>query len=121
MYYLYGIGAFNEGQAMLKSGIDTAFTARWRRLALAFCPHHRRSLDPRYRRRHSGPVSPGVPLLLGAGFVFPVANFAVAGHRPGPEGIIILARKFTINQSDSTYGADVDDKPVTFGAASSVP
>lgn len=46
MYYLYGIGAFNEVAfvAMLKSGIDTgvygavaAFTARWRRLALASC------------------------------------------------------------------------------------
>lgn len=80
MYYLYGIGAFNEVAfvAMLKSGIDT-----------------------------------GVPaLLLGAGFVFPVANFAaslvtglVLGLAVGY--IIILARKFTINQSDSTYGADV--------------
>ena len=39
MYYLYGIGAFNEVAfvAMLKSGIDPAFTARWRRLALASC------------------------------------------------------------------------------------
>jgi uncharacterized protein (TIGR03579 family) len=58
-------------------------------------------------------VGLGVPaLLLGAGFVFPVANFAaslvtglVLGLAIGY--IIILARKFTINQSDSTYGADV--------------
>ncbi|CDL57010.1 Putative inner membrane protein [Klebsiella pneumoniae] len=35
--------------------------------------------------------------------------------------IIILARKFTINQSDSTYGADVMMGPVTPPAASSVP
>ncbi len=39
MYYLYGIGAFNEVAfvAMLKSGIDTGVTARWRRLAPASC------------------------------------------------------------------------------------
>lgn len=61
----------------------------------------------------------GVPaLLLGAGFVFPVANFIaslitglVIGTAIGY--IIILARKFTINQSDSTYGADVMMGPVT--------
>ena len=64
-------------------------------------------------------VGLGVPaLLLGAGFVFPVANFAaslvtglVLGLAIGY--IIILARKFTINQSDSTYGADVMMGPVT--------
>ncbi len=58
-------------------------------------------------------VGLGVPaFLLGAGFVFPVANFIaslitglVIGLAIGY--IIILARKFTINQSDSTYGADV--------------
>ena len=58
-------------------------------------------------------VGLGVPaLLLGAGFVVPVAIFAaslvtglVLGLAIGY--IIILARKFTINQSDSTYGADV--------------
>lgn len=39
MYYLYGIGAFNEVAfvAMLKSGLIPAFTARWRRLAPASC------------------------------------------------------------------------------------
>ncbi|PPS64826.1 hypothetical protein CRX72_05095 [Pantoea sp. BRM17] len=53
-------------------------------------------------------VGLGVPaLLLGAGIVFPVANFAaslvtglVIGVAIGY--VIILARKFTINQSDST-------------------
>ncbi|MDU3078131.1 MAG: DUF4310 family protein [Mixta calida] len=50
--------------------------------------------------------------LLGAGIEFPVTNFAaslatglVIGLAIGY--VIILARKFTINQSDSTYGADV--------------
>lgn len=70
-------------------------------------------------------VGLGVPaLLLGAGIIFPVANFAaslvtglVIGLAIGY--IIILARKFTINQSDSTYGADVMMGPVTPPAASS--
>ena len=55
----------------------------------------------------------GVPaLLLGAGIMFPVTNFIAAlitglviGLAIGY--VIILARKFTINQSNSTYGADV--------------
>ncbi|GBG57497.1 membrane protein [Sporomusaceae bacterium FL31] len=58
-------------------------------------------------------VGLGVPaFLLGAGIVCPVANFAaslatglVIGLAIGY--LIILARKFTINQSNSTYGADV--------------
>ena len=39
MYYLYGIGAFNEVAfvAMLKAGMDTAPTGRWRHLAQASC------------------------------------------------------------------------------------
>ncbi len=57
-------------------------------------------------------VGLGVPgLLLGAGVVFPVANFIaslITGLVIGlPNGyIIILARKFTINQRHSTYGVD---------------
>ena len=51
-------------------------------------------------------------LLLGAGIVYPVENFG-ASLTTGMAidiaigGIIVLARKFTINQSNSTYGADV--------------
>jgi len=58
-------------------------------------------------------VGLGIPaLLLGAGIVFPLQNFAaslatgmVLGMVIG--SLIILARKFTINQTSSTYGADV--------------
>ena len=51
---------------------------------------------------------PGVPasLLLGAGIVYPVENFTISDHRHGIGMaigyVIILARKFTINQSNST-------------------
>lgn len=51
-------------------------------------------------------------LLLGAGIIYPLANFAAAlvtglalGMAVGY--LIILARKFTINNSNATYGADV--------------
>lgn len=115
MYYLYGIGAFNEVAfvAMLKSGIDTGVYGAVAAFGASFL----------FARIIEGSlvgildiggaiqtgIGLGVPaLLLGAGFVFPVANFAaslVTGLAVGY--IIILARKFTINQSDSTYGADV--------------
>ena len=64
MYYLYGIGAFNEVAfvAMLKAGIDTgaygavaAFGAQ-----LPVRPHHRRvaGRDSGYRRRHTDRYRP---------------------------------------------------------------
>lgn len=127
MYYLYGIGAFNEVAfvAMLKAGWIPASTARSPLSAPAFiCPHYRRfaGRNSGYRRGNSDWRGLRVPaLLLGAGFVFPVANFIaslitglVIGTAIGY--IIILARKFTINQSDSTYGADVMMGPVTLQA-----
>lgn len=51
-------------------------------------------------------------LLLGAGIVYPVENFGASlatgmGIGLAIGYVIILARKFTINQSNSTYGADV--------------
>ncbi|VEA07028.1 membrane protein [Salmonella enterica subsp. salamae] len=119
MYYLYGIGAFNEVAfvAMLKAGMDTGVYGAVAAFGASFL----------FARIIEGSlvgildiggaiqtgVGLGVPaLLLGAGFVFPVANFIaslitglVIGLAIGY--IIILARKFTINQSDSTYGADV--------------
>lgn len=72
---------------------------------------------------HQTGIGFGVPaLLLGAGFVFPVAIAAslVTGLvLPGGGLSSSLARKFT-NQSDSTYGAMMMG-PVTPPAASSVP
>ena len=104
MYYLYGIGAFNEVAfvAMLKAGIDTGAYGAVAAFGASFL----------FARIIEGSLVGILALLLGAGFVFPVANFAaslvtglVLGLAIGY--IIILARKFTINQSDSTYGADV--------------
>jgi uncharacterized protein (TIGR03579 family) len=48
-------------------------------------------------------------LLLGAGIVYPVENFTASlitgmGIGMAIGYVIILARKFTINQSNSTYG-----------------
>lgn len=119
MYYLYGIGAFNEVAfvAMLKAGIDTGVYGAVAAFGASFL----------FARIIEGSlvgildiggaiqtgVGLGVPaLLLGAGIMFPVTNFIaslitglVIGLAIGY--VIILARKFTINQSNSTYGADV--------------
>ncbi|AGE20129.1 hypothetical protein BMF90_23390 [Serratia sp. OLHL2] len=119
MYYLYGIGAFNEVAfvSMLRAGMDTGVYGAVAAFGASFL----------FARIIEGSlvgildiggaiqtgVGLGVPaLLLGAGIVFPVANFAaslatglIIGLAIGY--VIILARKFTINQSNSTYGADV--------------
>ncbi|MDU7373994.1 MAG: DUF4310 family protein [Klebsiella michiganensis] len=85
MYYLYGIGAFNEVAfvAMLKAGIDTGAYGAVAAFGASFL----------FARIIEGSlvgildiggaiqtgVGLGVPaLLLGAGFVFPVANFAAS-------------------------------------------
>ena len=114
MYYLYGIGAFNEVAfvAMLKSGIDTGVYGAVAAFGASIMEGSLVGILDIGGAIQTG-IGLGVPaLLLGAGFVFPVANFAaslvtglVLGLAVGY--IIILARKFTINQSDSTYGADV--------------
>ncbi len=120
MYYLYGIGAFNEVAfvAMLRAGIDTGVYGAVAAFGASFL----------FARIIEGSlvgildiggaiqtgVGLGVPaLLLGAGIMFPVTNFIVASLTTGLViglaigYVIILARKFTINQSNSTYGADV--------------
>ena len=119
MYYLYGIGAFNEVAfvSMLRSGMETGVYG-------AVAAFGASSLFARIIEGSlvgildiGGAIQTGVglgvpALLLGAGIEFPVTNFAaslatglVIGLAIGY--VIILARKFTINQSDSTYGADV--------------
>ncbi|HGM5292553.1 TPA: DUF4310 family protein [Serratia marcescens] len=115
MYYLYGIGAFNEVAfvSMLRAGMDTGVYGAVAAFGASFL----------FARIIEGSlvgildiggaiqtgVGLGVPaLLLGAGIVFPVANFAASLATGLAIGyVIILARKFTINQSNSTYGADV--------------
>ncbi|MGB9095773.1 DUF4310 family protein [Erwinia sp.] len=119
MYYTYGLGAFNEVAfvSMLRSGMETGVYGAVAAFGASFL----------FARIIEGSlvgildiggaiqtgVGLGVPaLLLGAGIIYPVANFAaslvtglVIGLAIGY--LIILARKFTINNSDSTYGADV--------------
>jgi uncharacterized protein (TIGR03579 family) len=119
MYYLYGIGAFNEVAfvSMLRAGMDTGVYGAVAAFGASFL----------FARIIEGSlvgildiggaiqtgVGLGIPaMLLGAGVVFPVANFAVSLLTGLVIGLaigylIILARKFTINQSNSTYGADV--------------
>ena len=119
MYYVYGLGAFNEVAfvSMLRSGMETGVFGAVAALgaSLLFARIIEGSLVGILDiggAIQTG-IGLGVPaLLLGAGFIFPVANFAaslvtgmVLGLAVGY--IIILARKFTINNSDSTYGADV--------------
>ncbi len=119
MYYLYGVGAFNEVAfvSMLRAGMDTGAYGAVAAFGASFL----------FARIIEGSlvgildiggavqtgVGLGIPaLLLGAGIVYPLENFTaslitgmLAGLAIG--GLIVLARKFTINQSDSTYGAEV--------------
>jgi len=119
MYYLYGIGAFNEVAfvAMLRTGIDTGVYGAVAAFGASFL----------FARIIEGSlvgildiggalqtgVGLGVPaLLLGAGIKYPLQNFAASLATGLVLGVIIgcliiLARRFTINQSNSTYGADV--------------
>lgn len=119
MYYLYGIGAFNEVAfvSMLRAGMDSGVYGAVAAFGASFL----------FARIIEGSlvgildiggalqtgIGLGVPaLLLGAGIVFPVENFIAALATGFVLGlaigyIIILARKYTINQSNSTYGADV--------------
>lgn len=119
MYYVYGLGAFNEVAfvSMLRAGMESGVYGAVAAFGASFL----------FARIIEGSlvgildiggaiqtgVGLGVPaLLLGAGIIFPVSNFAaslltglILGLAIGY--VIILARKFTINNSDSTYGADV--------------
>ncbi|WP_075182715.1 DUF4310 family protein [Pantoea sp. 1.19] len=119
MYYLYGIGAFNEVAfvSMLRAGMDTGAWGAVAAFGASFL----------FARIIEGSlvgildiggaiqtgVGLGVPaLLLGAGVVFPVANFMAAlltglGVGLAIGYLIIFARKFTISDSNSTWGADV--------------
>ena len=119
MYYLYGIGAFNEVAfvSMLRAGMDTGVYGAVAAFGASFL----------FARIIEGSlvgildiggaiqtgVGLGVPaLLLGAGIVYPLENFIaslIVGFLLGVAigYIIILARKYTVGQSNSTYGADV--------------
>lgn len=119
MYYLYGIGAFNEVAfvSMLRAGIDTGAYGAVAAFGASFL----------FARIIEGSlvgildiggaiqtgIGLGVPaLLLATGNHFLVDNFTaslitgmVLGMLVGY--IILLARKYTVNQGNITYGADV--------------
>jgi uncharacterized protein (TIGR03579 family) len=119
MYYVYGFGAFNEVAfvAMLKAGIDTGSYGAVAAFGASFL----------FARIIEGSlvgildiggavqtgIGLGVPaLLLSMGIITPLDNFAAALATGLVLGVImgyviITIRKFTINQSNSTYGADV--------------
>ncbi|MBK5073153.1 DUF4310 family protein [Budviciaceae bacterium BWR-B9] len=119
MYVVHGFGAFNEVAfvAMLRSGIDTGVYGAVAAFGASFL----------FARIIEGSLvgildiggaiqtglGLGVPaLLLAGGFDFLVTNFyaslvtgMVLGVMVGL--LIILARKFTVGQGNSTFGADV--------------
>ncbi|MDR1568005.1 MAG: DUF4310 family protein [Streptococcaceae bacterium] len=119
MYVKYGVGAFNEVSivAMLKAGLDGE----------SFGPAAAFGASFLFARILEGSlvgildlggsiltgIGIGIPaILLSMKITAPIDNFAlslltgaVLGGITG--GIIILIRKFTINQSNSTFGADV--------------
>ncbi|MDE9570829.1 DUF4310 family protein [Xenorhabdus bovienii] len=119
MYVVYGFGAFNEVAfvAMLRSGIDTGVYGAVAAFGASFL----------FARIVEGSlvgildiggalqtgIGLGVPaLLLAGGFDFLVTHFWAALITGMLLGVgvgllIILARKFTVAQGNSTFGADV--------------
>lgn len=119
LYYNYGVGAFNEVAfvAMLKAGISGGSYGAAAAFGASFL----------FARVLEGSlvgildlggsiltgVGLGIPaLLLSVGMKAPVANFPLALLTGLVVGliigyIIILVRKFTINQSDATFGANI--------------
>ena len=119
MYVVYGVGAFNEVSivAMLKAGLDGGSYGAAAAFGASFL----------FARILEGSlvgildlggsiltgIGIGVPaIFLSMGIKAPVENFGLAlltgallGLAVG--GVIVLIRKFTINQGNSTFGADV--------------
>lgn len=119
MYVVYGVGAFNEVSivAMLKAGLDGGSYGAAAAFGASFL----------FARILEGSlvgildlggsiltgIGIGVPaIFLSMGIKAPVENFglalltgAILGLAVG--GVIVLIRKFTINQGNSTFGADV--------------
>jgi uncharacterized protein (TIGR03579 family) len=119
LYYVYHVGAFNDIAivAMLEAGIKGGSYGAAAAFGASFL----------FARILEGPLvgildiggslqtglGIGVPaLMLGAGFTAPLTSFplalltgAVLGFLVGV--VIVLIRKYTVNASNSTFGADV--------------
>lgn len=119
MFYVYHVGAFNDIAivAMLSAGVEGGSYGAAAAFGASFL----------FARVLEGSLigildiggaiqtglGIGVPaLMLGAGITAPITSFplalvtgAVLGYIIG--GIIIFIRKYTINQSNSTFGADI--------------
>ncbi|MEC0247003.1 DUF4310 family protein [Paenibacillus chitinolyticus] len=119
LYYVYHVGAFNDIAivAMLEAGLKggsygaaAAFGASFLFARILEAPLV--GILDIGGSLQTG-IGIGVPaLMLGAGMTAPLTNFplalltgAVLGVAVG--SVIILIRKFTINASNSTFGADV--------------
>ncbi len=119
MYYNYGVGAFNEVAivAMLKAGMTGGSYGAAAAFGASFL--FARILEGSL----VGILDLGGSILTGVGIGIPaillsvgakslVSNFGLALLTGGVLGLIIgviiyLVRKFTINQSNATFGADV--------------
>ena len=108
MYVVYGVGAFNEVSivAMLKAGLDGGSYGAAAAFGASFL--FARILEGSL----VGILDLGGSILTGIGIGVPaillsmkILTGLVLGLIVG--GIIVLIRKFTINQSNSTFGADV--------------
>ncbi|GAB1528832.1 MULTISPECIES: DUF4310 family protein [Brevibacillus] len=119
LYYVYHVGAFNDIAivAMLEAGIKGGGYGAAAAFGASFL----------FARILEGPlvgildiggslqtgIGIGVPaLMLGAGFTAPLTSFPLALATGALLGfiigtVIILIRKYTINASNSTFGADV--------------
>jgi uncharacterized protein (TIGR03579 family) len=119
MYYVYQIGAFNEVAfvAMLRAGMETGVYSAAAAFGVSFL----------FARIIEGSlvgildiggaimtgVGLGIPaLLLAAEITLPLESFPLAllvGFLTGLliGYVIILARKFTVNQGNATYGSEV--------------
>jgi uncharacterized protein (TIGR03579 family) len=119
MYYIYHIGAFNEIAfvAMLRDGIATGTYGAVAAFGMSFLFARMIEGSLVGILDIGGSINTGVGLgipaiLLSAGITLPLESFPLAllvGFSVGilMGYIIILARKFTVNQGNATYGSEV--------------
>jgi uncharacterized protein (TIGR03579 family) len=113
MYYVYKIGAFNDVAvvAMLEAGIQGAGYGAAAAFGASFL--FARVLEGALVGSLQTGIGIGVPaVLLASGITAPVENFVLSLITGALLGIIVGyailgIRKFTVGQSNSTFGADI--------------